>query len=184
MRVIAGTKKRLPLKTVPGMCTRPTTDRIKETLFNMISNELYDASFLDLYAGSGQMGIEALSRGAKEVYFIEKDKRALQCIRDNLLFTKLSEQAKVLSGDVLLTLHTFADDVEFHIIFMDPPYQAQCEEEVLKLISEKKLLTNDGCVIIEADRKRDFSFVEEIGFSIFKEKEYKTNKHVFLEKKQ
>lgn len=182
MRVIAGTKKRMPLKTVPGMQTRPTTDRIKETLFNIISNKLCDAAFLDLFAGSGQMGIEALSRGAKEACFIEKDKRALQCIRDNLSFTQLSKQSNVLSGDVLSVLHSFSDDVAFHIIFMDPPYQAKCEEAVLKIISEKELLQKDGFVIIEADIQRDFSFVKEIGFSVFKEKEYKTNKHVFLEK--
>lgn len=93
MRVIAGSRKRLPLKTVPGTNTRPTTDRIKETIFNMMANDIYDCNFLDLFSGSGQMGIEALSRGARKAYFVEKDKKAIQCIRDNLSFTKLSEQA-------------------------------------------------------------------------------------------
>ena len=89
MRVIAGTAKRLQLKTVEGLDTRPTTDRIKETLFNMISEYLADSYFLDLFSGSGAIGIEALSRGAKEAYFVEQNKNAIQCIRDNLKFTKL-----------------------------------------------------------------------------------------------
>lgn len=95
MRVIAGTARSLRLKTPEGMDTRPTTDRIKETLFNMLQPYLGDALFVDLFSGSGGIGIEALSRGARHAYFIENERRALSCIQENLQFTHLAEQATV-----------------------------------------------------------------------------------------
>ncbi len=183
MRVIAGLRKRLQLQTVPGTDTRPTTDRIKETLFNMIGNDIFDCCFLDLFAGSGQMGIEALSRGAKCAYFIEKDKRALSCIKANLLHTKLEEEAVVFAGDVFVQLRSLADKTSFDIIFVDPPYHLGLEQKVLEEIEKAGILAEDGYVIMEADINTDFSFASEIGFTIVKEKIYKTNKHVFLEVK-
>ena len=99
MRVIAGSARRLRLKTIDGMETRPTTDRIKETLFNMIHDDLYGCAFLDLFAGSGGIGIEALSRGAKSAVFVEKDKRAASCIRENLAATRLADRALVMCCD-------------------------------------------------------------------------------------
>lgn len=92
MRVIAGKAKRLQLKTPKGLDTRPTTDRIKETLFNMIQDELYDIRFLDLFAGSGGIGIEALSRGAKEAVFVEQNREACSIIKENLTFTHFDKQ--------------------------------------------------------------------------------------------
>ena len=89
MRVIAGSAKRLQLKTLDGLDTRPTTDRIKETLFNMISPYLYDCRFLDLFAGSGGIGIEALSRGAGEAVFVEQNPKAMACIKENLKENKI-----------------------------------------------------------------------------------------------
>ena len=89
MRVIAGSAKSMPLKTIPGTDTRPTTDRIKETLFNMLQPYLCDCRFLDIFSGSGAIGIEALSRGAYSCVFIEKNKKAAECIRENLKFTRL-----------------------------------------------------------------------------------------------
>ena len=101
MRVIAGKARRLPLKTVPGMDTRPTTDRIKETLFNILQNDLPGIRFLDVFSGSGGIGIEALSRGAKEAVFIESARAAANCIRENLTFTKLAQDATLYQCDVL-----------------------------------------------------------------------------------
>lgn len=183
MRVIAGSRKRLPLKTVPGANTRPTTDRIKETIFNMMANDIYDCNFLDLFSGSGQMGIEALSRGARKAYFVEKDKKAIQCIRDNLSFTKLSEQAVVMGMDIRVALANLRDKEKFQVIFMDPPYHLELEESTLQQIYDCNLLDEDGYIVVEADINTDFSFVEQIGFDIIQEKSYKTNKHVFLERK-
>ena len=91
MRVIAGSARSLKLKTLEGIETRPTTDRIKETLFNMISPQMYDCIFLDLFAGSGGIGIEALSRGAKEAVFVERNPKAMECVKENLKFTRQEE---------------------------------------------------------------------------------------------
>ena len=95
MRVIAGSARRLQLKCIDGLETRPTTDRIKETLFNMINDDVYNAIFIDLFAGSGGIGIEALSRGAREAVFVEKNRKAVAVIEDNLNHTKLKDKAKV-----------------------------------------------------------------------------------------
>ena len=106
MRVIAGKARRLNLKTIPGNETRPTTDRIKETLFNILQPEIPGCRFLDLFSGSGAIGIEALSRGADYAVFVEKNPKACACIRENLSFTKLSEGGKLLNMDVLQALRS------------------------------------------------------------------------------
>lgn len=181
MRVIAGTARSLPLKTPEGLDTRPTTDRIKETLFNMIQGDIPGGIFIDLFAGSGAIGIEALSRGAKHAYFIENAKEPIACILDNLNFTKLADQATLYKQDVLSALPLISEK-EADIIFMDPPYQLQIEQSVLKALSGMRYVTENTLIIIEADKNRDFSFVHTIGYTIVKEKEYKTNKHVFCRK--
>ena len=183
MRVIAGSKRRLNLKTIKGLETRPTTDRIKETLFNMISTDIYDANFLDLFAGSGQMGIEALSRGARFAWFIENNREAVKVINENLDFTDLQSQSKVIQGDFKSALNSLKGE-SFHIIFADPPYKAGYEREILALIARNELLADDGYIIIEADLKTDFNFISELGYDIIKEKLYKTNKHIFLRVKE
>ena len=101
MRVIAGKARSLRLKTIEGMDTRPTTDRIKETLFNMIQPSIADSRFLDLFAGSGGIGIEALSRGASWCVFVEQQRKAAECIRENLAFTRLKEDATLLVTDAV-----------------------------------------------------------------------------------
>lgn len=178
LRVIAGEARSIPLMTLDGLDTRPTTDRVKETLFNLLQNDIYDARFLDLFAGSGQIGIEALSRGARSACFIEKNKKAAEIITKNLEKTKLIDKSKLIKKDVLSALSVLSDT--YDIIFTDPPYALNIESEVLSKIKENHLLDKDGFVIIEADMKRDFSFVEENGFEITKIKQYKTNQHIFL----
>ncbi|WP_230399885.1 16S rRNA (guanine(966)-N(2))-methyltransferase RsmD [Novisyntrophococcus fermenticellae] len=180
MRVIAGSCKSLPLQTIEGLDTRPTTDRIKETLFNMIQSGLEGSVFLDLFAGSGGIGIEALSRGAKEACFVEQNPKAAACIRENLRFTKLEQRGKVLQTDVRLAAGNFHDGPVFDYIFMDPPYDRGLEKEVLALLSGSECIDRDTTIIVEASLKTDFSYLEGFGFAIKKEKKYKTNKHVFL----
>lgn len=184
MRVIAGSAKRLQLKTVEGLDTRPTTDRIKETLFNMISEYLADSYFLDLFSGSGAIGIEALSRGAEHAVFVENNPKAVQCIRENLAVTKLAEKAQICSTDVLSALAKLESKNTFDYIFMDPPYNQLLEKKVLEHLSTSQLLSSDGIIIVEASLETDFSYVSDLGFAIVKEKEYKTNKHVFLEREE
>lgn len=182
MRVIAGSAKRMPLKTVEGMDTRPTTDRIKETLFNMISEYLADSYFLDLFSGSGAIGIEALSRGAAHAIFVEQNKKAMNCIRENLKFTKLDDRAELYETDVINALSRMEGRKRFDYIFMDPPYDQLWEKRVLEYLQESDLLSEDALIIVEASLDTDFSYVNSLGFSMIKEKIYKTNKHVFLER--
>lgn len=178
MRVIAGSCRSLPLVTPTGEDTRPTTDRIKETLFNMIQGDIPDCVFYDLFAGSGGIGIEALSRGAKHAYFVENGKQALECIKKNINFTKLNDRATVISRDVLSAIPFLTQKAD--IIFMDPPYKLGNEAIVCQMLQNSGCLKEDTLIIIEAEKDRDFSDVTELGFSIIKEKIYKTNKHVFI----
>lgn len=182
MRIIAGSRKKMQLETVAGLGTRPTTDRIKETLFNILAEDVYDSRFLDLFAGSGQIGLEALSRGASHACFVEKDPAALSCLKRNITKTRFEEETTVLTGDVLRVLPAMVQTEPFHIIFMDPPYQAHIEPQVLEQITRSQLLADDGYVVIEADLSRDFSFATTLGYRCFREKKYKTNQHVFLTK--
>lgn len=182
MRVIAGKARRLPLKTVPGMDTRPTTDRIKETLFNILQPELLDCRFLDLFSGSGGIGIEALSRGASEAVFVEKNPKACTCIRENLSFTKLAENGKLLNMDVLQALRSLEGKGVFDCVFMDPPYGKELENQVLAYLADSTLIDEDSLLIVEADLNTDFSYTEDLGYKLLRSKEYKTNKHVFLSK--
>ena len=128
MRVIAGSAKSMPLKTIAGMETRPTTDRIKETLFNMLQPHLCESRFLDLFAGSGGIGIEALSRGADYCAFVEKNRKAAAVIRENLRFTKLEDRGQIYTGDVFQVLVQLEGEEPFDCIFMDPPYQKELEK--------------------------------------------------------
>ena len=131
MRVIAGSAKRLLLKTIEGMDTRPTTDRIKETLFNMLQPQIPGCFFLDLFSGSGAIGIEALSRGAKTAVFIENNPKAADCIRENLQRTHLEEGALVMNCDVIAGLKRLEGrNYRFGLIFMDPPYNMDLEKKV------------------------------------------------------
>lgn len=182
MRVIAGTAKRLQLKTLDGMETRPTTDRIKETLFNMIAPSVFGSVFLDLFAGSGGIGIEALSRGAKKAVFVEKNPKAMACVKENLNYTKLSEKAMTMTKDVLTALYQLEGEKVFDFVFMDPPYDQDLERQVLTYLSGSELIYEDTVIIVEASKHTDFSYLEDLGFTLIKEKEYKTNKHVFIEK--
>lgn len=185
MRVIAGKARRLALKTIEGLDTRPTTDRIKETLFNMLQNNLYDCLFLDLFSGSGAIGIEALSRGAKEAYFVENNKNAVNCIKENLTFTQLKENAVVVETDVLTALRRLEDkNLIFSIIFMDPPYHKMLEKQVLEYLSTSALIDKNTIIIIESALDTDISYIEEYGYVLEKTKQYKTNQHFFIKRRE
>ena len=184
MRIIAGTARSLPLKTIEGMDTRPTTDRIKETLFNILQMDIPGCYFLDLFAGSGQMGLEALSRGAAYAVFIENNRKASQCIEENIAFTKFAKESRLLTTDVIIGLSSLEGKYTFDIIFMDPPYRQGLEEDVLRFLSRSSLLKPDTKIIVEASLDTDFSYLEELGFGILRFKKYKTNMHVFIQKRQ
>lgn len=182
MRIIAGSRRSLPLKTIEGKDTRPTTDRIKETLFNMIQNEVPGSYFLDLFAGSGQIGLEALSRGARYAVFVENAKKTAACIMDNIKFTKFEKESALLQMDVIPALRSMEGKYQFDIIFLDPPYGNLLEREVLDYLKSSSLLKEDTLIITEAALNTDFSYLQEMGFVMTKEKRYKTNSHIFIKK--
>ncbi len=183
MRVIAGSARSLRLKTVPGSKTRPTTDRIKETLFNMIAPRIPDCCFLDLFSGSGGIGIEALSRGASRAVFVEQDRAALQVIRENLQFTRLADKARVIAGEAVRTVSSMGTERAFDIIFMDPPYDNGLERKVLEALQGSSLADENTLIIIEASADTDFSYLEEDGYVLERDKSYGSNRHVFVKKR-
>jgi 16S rRNA (guanine(966)-N(2))-methyltransferase RsmD len=133
MRVIAGEFRSRRLKSIPGDATRPTPDRLRETLFDILATRIQGATFLDAYAGTGAVGIEALSRGAAHAIFLEKDRTAIETIRDNLASLNLERRATVVKGAVLLTLTRSAAE----IVFLDPPYSLEREyKAVLELLAQ------------------------------------------------
>ncbi len=183
MRIIAGSARSLPLKTIEGMDTRPTTDKIKETLFNILQADIPGCYFLDLFAGSGQIGLEAISRGAKRAVFVENSKKASACIEDNIKFTKFTEEASLMTMDVRSAISMLEGKYQFDIIFMDPPYNKDLEKEVLALLSHSSIVKPDTIIIVEASCDTEFDDVEEYGFELTRYKKYKTNAHAFLRRK-
>ena len=184
MRIIAGRARSLPLKTIPGLATRPTTDRIKETLFNMINPYLCGASFLDLFAGSGGIGLEAVSRGAACAVFVEQNRAAAACIRENIAFTGFTAESTLLYMDVFAALRKLEGGKPFDIIFMDPPYDCLLERQVLERLCGSTLVSSDTLILVEASLETDFSYLEELGYTLLKVKKYKTNVHAFIKKKE
>ncbi len=178
MRVIAGSAKGRKLLTPEGMNTRPTTDRLKEALFGMIQFEVPQAEFLDLFAGSGGIGIEALSRGAKSLDSAEQDSKAISCIMSNLKNLKMEKKAKVWPFSVERVLQKlYQENRTFDIIFMDPPYQKGWEDKICTMISEYKLLKPEGILIVESSSETEIAAV---GLQLVKEKTYKTTKFSFF----
>jgi len=178
MRVIAGKCRSLQLKTPKGHDTRPTQDRIKETLFNIIREEIPECIFIDLFSGSGGIGIEALSRGASHCYFIDNSKNAIECITENLKHTHLTDEATIINRDYHIGLSMINESC-VDIVFIDPPYKAGYETSIFETLGQMSYITSDSLIILEADINTVVSFN---GFEIIKEKLYKTNKHIFLRK--
>ena len=147
MRVITGKARGVVLKTPDGMLTRPTTDRVKEALFSIIQFEIPNANVLDLFGGTGQLGIEALSRGAKRAVFVDEREDACKLIRENLKRTKLEGSASVVRSDYLSYLKKCKET--FQIILLDPPYAEVFLENSLKMITEIDILQTGGIIVAE-----------------------------------
>lgn len=155
MRVIAGTARGIQLSSVKGLATRPTSDRVKESLFNIIRPHIPNADFLDLFAGNGGIGIEALSRGAKSAVFVDMNPACVKMIKKNLAKTRLPG-GKVHMSDVHRSLRIMnRQGCTFDIIFLDPPYYKGLVESTLELIEGSKLLKPNGIIIAEYGRKED-----------------------------
>lgn len=178
--MIAGKARSLKLKTLETMETRPTQDRTKETLFNVLSPFIADCRFLDLFSGSGGIGIEALSRGASYAVFVERNPKAVSCIEENLRFTRLGADATVYRTDVQTALAQMEGHQCFDCIFMDPPYYQMLEKQALIFLSKSSLIHKNTIIAVEASLQTDFSYLSDLGFEAYKYKKYKTNQHVFI----
>ena len=147
MRVISGKARGVTLKTPTGMATRPTADRVKEAVFSIIQFDLPGASVLDLFGGTGQLGIEALSRGAKNAVFVDEREDACKLIKENLKRTKMEQQAQVIRSDYMAFLKNTSN--RFDIIFLDPPYAEVFLENSLNLITQIDILQSGGIIVAE-----------------------------------
>lgn len=178
LRVISGSARNLLLKTPDGLDTRPTTDRIKETLFNMLQCDVPGSVVIDFFAGSGSIGIEALSRGAKKAYFVDNGREAYSCIVDNVKHTHFEDKAVVFNQDSIRAAMQIHEQ-HIDIVFMDPPYNKGLEGELLGVLKSMPYVDEDTLFVIEASKETDFDYLDSCGYELIKEKIYKTNKHIF-----
>jgi 16S rRNA (guanine(966)-N(2))-methyltransferase RsmD len=181
IRVIAGTAKGRKLKMVPGANTRPIGDRVKEALFNILGPDLAGARFLDMFAGTGSVGIEALSRGAEHSVFIDIDHKSCQIIRENVLTCGFSESANVLQRNALVYLESPVQK-PFDIVFIAPPqYKGLWKEAIQQLDKHSDWLNPDGIVIVQLDPS-EYLIVEMDNLSLYDERKYGNTKLLFYEK--
>ncbi len=176
MRVISGSARGRKLLSLEGEARRPTTDRVKESMFNLCMDYVRDAKVLDLFAGSGALGIEALSRGAEKCTFAENAPAALEIVRKNLENTRLSEKADIYRGDALSFLDKTSET--YSLIFLDPPYDGGFYAPVLSKLKAKGILCTDGILVMEMRADMEFSLPE--GFSVLKERTYGKIKIVLI----
>ncbi|GLB61202.1 16S rRNA (guanine(966)-N(2))-methyltransferase RsmD [Cytobacillus sp. NCCP-133] len=150
MRVVSGEKKGKILKAVPGSSTRPTTDKVKEAIFNIIGPYFDGGLGLDLFAGSGGLGIEALSRGADKIIFVDRDGKAIQTIHENIRICGFEEQAEIYRNDADRAIKALLKrELAFDYIFLDPPYRKQQLLKLLQVIDVKNLLAESGTILCE-----------------------------------
>ena len=158
VRVITGSARGRRLKELEGLETRPTTDRVKEGLFNILQCDIEGRRVLDLFAGTGQLGIECLSRGAASAVFVEQRRDAVALIRDNLKITNLGENARVVCGDALAFLSSARE--KFDLIFIDPPYAANLWKNAMEAIYQFDILSNHGIIVCESPSDQDMPLVK------------------------
>lgn len=181
MRVISGTARGLKLKAPEGLSTRPTTDRIKESLFNIIAADLYQCRFLDLFSGSGAIAIEALSRGADKAVMVDADFKSINVIKDNVKKARVSDRAEILKCDVSSAISKLgARGEKFDIIFMDPPYNKNLVNSALEHIIRFDILDDQGYIIAEQSQEESIPNIN--GLKVSRVKDYKITKMTFLEK--
>jgi len=160
--VVSGSAKGRPLKAVPGTGTRPTTDKVKEALFSMIGPYFEGGTALDLFAGSGGLGIEALSRGMDKAVFVDLESKSIEVIRANLKATKLEDQAAIYRNDASRALKALAKrSTKFDLVFLDPPYRMKNGDELMLTMHELGLLEPEATIVLEYESK--YSYPEQFG---------------------
>lgn len=180
MRIISGKHRGTKLNTSEGGTTRPTTDRIKTTMFNMIAFDIPEETVLDMFAGSGALGLECLSRGAKFATFLDVDKNANIVIKQNCEKVKEIGHSEILNIDYKEFLDS--NKKKFGLIFLDPPYSLGIHMEAINLIMEKDALEDDGIIVLEVSSEDDCGGIEEIGLEIYKMRKFPRTILYFLKK--
>lgn len=162
MRIITGRAKGCKLKTPKGFLTRPTADRVKESLFNILGSTIFDTKVLDLFAGSGNLGLEALSRGAECVTFVDQNTESIGVIKENAIHTKLVDSVEILKNDVFSALHKLDKlNRTFNLIFCDPPYNQGYVKKILENLDRLSLVEKGGIVVVEHSLNDKIDFVLE-----------------------
>ena len=182
MRIISGTARGTNLKTLDGLNTRPTLDRVKEPLFSILMNRIEDSVVLDLFAGSGALGLEALSRGAKKTIFCDNSKDAVKIINQNIEKLRVKEKSIVYHSDFKDALKKIENDgIKFDIVFLDPPYESDGIIESIKLILKLNILNKNAVIIAETDEKeRVLTEIEHVGLEVYDTRKYGRVYLIFL----
>ena len=184
MRIISGEARGTKLETLEGLDTRPTLDRVKEALFSIIQNEICEAKILDLFSGSGALGLESLSRGAEIAYLCDSSKKAIEIIKQNVKKTHFEDRVRIINKDYKKCLEE-VKDTQFDIVFLDPPYRTNYGIDAAKFITQNNMLTNDGIIIFETDKnKEEYLNVLEKYASIKNLRKYGRVTLVFLNRKE
>ncbi|SDX99087.1 16S rRNA (guanine(966)-N(2))-methyltransferase RsmD [Thermoactinomyces sp. DSM 45892] len=171
MRIIAGGARGTRLKMVPGKHVRPTADRVKESLFSVIGPFFDGGKGLDLFAGTGALGLEALSRGMDHVTFVDDARASVDTIKENLGLTKMADRATLIKRDARTYVKTLADQARYAVIFLDPPYHEGFYESILTYIGEKELLTDEGTLVVEHPSKLEMPSIV-AGLSAYRQLSY------------
>ncbi len=180
MRIIAGNSRGAKLLTPEGDNTRPTTDRIKTTMFNIIAFDIQEQDVLDVFAGSGSLGLECLSRGANSATFLDIDKNAISIIQKNVDKLRVSENSEILNKSYEEYLKSTKK--KFGLIFLDPPYSKGIHQKALKLIAENDCLTDDGIIVLEISSDDTYGDIEALGLEVYKEKVFQRTSLCYIRK--
>jgi len=182
MRIIGGKARATKLYTLEGTETRPTLDRVKESIFNIIQSEIPESTFLDLFSGSGAIGLEAVSRGAKKAILCDKSKDAINIINKNIEKTHLAEQVEVFNSDFSNCLKRIKECI--NIIYIDPPYETDYIKQSLEIIENVDYITPETKIILETnDEQKILKQIEYLNFEIIDKRKYGIANIIFLQKK-
>ena len=183
MRVISGNARGKKLVSLEGVNTRPTLDRVKESLFNILQFDIANKNVLDLFAGSGAIGIEAISRGAASATFCDHSNDAIKVIKTNVLNTHSQEKSTILNKDYMQALKYLAkNNIQFDIIYLDPPYKTEFANIAIKEIINLNLLSKDGIIIVETDDAKKEETIPKEGIKIFDKRKYGRAILIFIRK--
>jgi len=181
MRIIGGKARGTKLCTLEGIATRPTLDRVKESIFNIIQNDIPNSIFLDLFSGSGAIGLEAISRGAKKAILCDKSKEAINIINKNIEKTHLAEKVEVYNTDFEKCLKNIKEAID--ILYIDPPYKTDYIEQALKILQNAEFITNETKIIVETDdEERIIRQIKNLNFEIIDKRKYGIAHIIFLQR--